>query len=430
MSTIIGNVFYFLVLLSILVVAHELGHFLTAKFLGIGVEIFSIGFGPRILGFRRKGTDYRISAVPIGGYVKLKGEETSTGAPDEYLSRPKGQRFLVLFMGPMMNLLVAVLVMTGVYMAGLEEPKYLSQPVVVGWVEPGSAADKAGIKPGDQILQIDDQKNPTWRDLRVIVSTRAGHPVRVKVKRGEQLFDTLLIPQKRTRYELGYSGIYVPTHPVIGQLIPGQPAEKAGLKRGDRIIRVNGEEVKDFFHLRDIISASAGKELTLTVKRGDKVFNVKITPVEREGRGIIGFFPYEETIKIKVSLPKAFYLSLKENLYYLKLTVDVIGRLITGKISARTLSGPLDIAQFSYMTASAGAIPFLAFLAFVSLQLAVINLLPIPALDGGHIFIILIEVLIRRDLSERTKEWILRIGFYLIILLSVFVIVNDILKRI
>ncbi len=429
MSVILGNIFYFLVLLSILVVAHEFGHFATAKLLGIGVEVFSVGFGPRLFGIRRGRTDYRLSLIPIGGYVKLKGEEHSTGEPDDYLARPKWQRFLVLIMGPFMNLLVAVAVLTGVYMAGLEEPKYLSQPVVVGWVEPGSAADRAGIKPGDLIVALDDKENPTWRDLRVIVSTRAGRPIKVKVKRDSKVLQLTLIPEKRTKYDLGYSGIYVPAEPVIGQLFPGMPAHKAGLKQGDRILEVDGEKIRDFYHLRDIISRSAGKELTLKVERDGKIFEVKVVPVERDGRGMIGFFPYEETVKIKAGFFKALARSIKENLYYISITVDVLGRLITGKISARTLSGPLDIAQFSYMTASAGLIPFLTFLAFVSLQLAIINLLPIPALDGGHIFIILIETVLRRDLSESTKELILKIGFYFIILLSIFVVINDILKR-
>ncbi len=426
---ILGNIFWFLVLFTIIVVAHEFGHFATAKLLGIGVETFSLGFGPRLVGFKRRETDYRISMIPLGGYVKLMGEEKGSGDPREFMSRPRWQKFLVLVMGPVMNVLVAVAVMTGVYMAGLQEPAFYSQPVIVGWVEPGSPADKAGIHKGDRIILIDGKKNPTWRDLKVIISTNAGNSVRVILERNGRKVETTLIPQKVGKYSLGYSGIYVPAEPVIGMILPGKPAQRAGLKPGDRILEVNGERVEDFYHLRELINNSQGKELVLKIERKGRVLELRVKPERINGRWILGFLPYQPAVKKQYPFFTALVSSVKDNIYYTTMTFDVLAKLIAGKLSPRTLSGPLDIAQFSYATAAAGMIPFLSFLAFVSLQLAIINLLPIPGLDGGQIIILLIEALIGRELSERAKDWILKLGFSIIILLSIFVLLNDILKR-
>ncbi len=430
MNALVSNIFWFLVLLTVLVVAHEFGHFATAKALKIGVEVFSIGFGPRILGFKRRETDYRVSIVPLGGYVKLMGEEKSSGDPREFLSRPKWQKLLVLIMGPVMNIIVAVGVLTGVYMAGLKEPAFYSQPVVVGWVEPGSPAAQAGIMKGDRIIKIDNEENPTWRDLRVIISTSGGDKTEVVLRRGDKEIRTTIVPEKVGRYSLGYSGIYVPTEAIIGVLLPGKPAQKAGLKPMDRIIKVNGEKVKDFYNLRDLISENRGKELELTIERKGRILKFRVKPEKEGDRWLIGFLPYQPTSKKKYPIIKAVGASFRENLYYTTMTFDVLAKLIAGKLSPKTLSGPLDIAQFSSATAAAGVIPFLAFLAFVSLQLAIINLVPIPGLDGGQIFILLIEAGIGRDLSDKAKDWILKFGFAFIILLSVFVLLNDILKRI
>ncbi|MCD6454623.1 MAG: RIP metalloprotease RseP [Candidatus Aminicenantes bacterium] len=427
--TILGNIFWFLVLFTIIVIVHEFGHFATAKFLKIGVETFSIGFGPRLIGFKKRETDYRISLVPLGGYVKLMGEEEPTGDPRDFLSRPKWQKLLVLIMGPVMNVILAVAVMTGVYMGGLQEPAFYSQPVKVGWVEPGSPADKAGIKKGDLIIELAGKKNPTWRDLRIIVSTNAGQKVKVGIKRGNKVLETSLIPERVGRYSLGYSGIYVPTEAVVGIILPGSPAERAGLKEGDRILEVDGKKVEDFYSLRDLINATQGRETIIKIKRNGRVLELKIKPKKMQGRWMLGFTPFQPSVKKKFNFFKALSYSAKENLYYTTLTFEVLGKLIAGKLSPKTLSGPIDIAQFSYATASAGLIPFLSFLAFVSLQLAIINLVPIPGLDGGQILILLIEAIIGRELSERAKDWILKIGFSLIILLSIFVLFNDILKR-
>lgn len=426
---ILGNIFWFLVLFTIIVVAHEFGHFATAKLLGIGVETFSIGFGPRLVGFRKRETDYRISTVPLGGYVKLMGEEEGSGDPREFMSRPKWQKLLVLVMGPVMNVLVAVAVMTGVYVAGLQEPAFYSQPVVVGWVEPGSPADKSGIHKGDRIVIIDGKKNPTWRDLKVIISTSAGNKIKVVLDRDGKKIETTLVPQKVGKYSLGYSGIYVPAEPIIGAILPGKPAQRAGLKPGDKIIEVDGQRVEDFYHLRELINNSKGKELNLKVEREGKILEVRVKPEKVNNRWLLGFVPYQPTVRKQYPLIKAFVSSLRENIYYTTMTFDVLAKLIAGKLSPKTLSGPLDIAQFSYATAEAGIIPFLSFLAFVSLQLAIINLLPIPGLDGGQIIILLIEAIIGRELSERAKDWILKLGFSIIILLSIFVLLNDILKR-
>ncbi len=430
MSGLIANVFWFLVLFTIIVIVHEAGHFATAKLLGIWVEVFSLGFGPKLVSFKKRETEYRFSLIPLGGYVKLYGEEKATGDPKEFLSRPRWQKLLVLVMGPLMNVALAVAVMGFVYMRGLQEPAIYSQPVKVGWVEPSSPAEKAGILPGDLIIEVGGKKHPTWKDLRLLISTSAGHPLKMKIKRDGKLLETTLIPKRVGRYDLGYSGIYPPLKPIIGSVVPGKPAAKAGLRAGDEILEVNGIKVKDFYHLRQLIQDSAGQVLNLKVKRGAKIIILSVKPEKQGDRWVLGFFPYQPVVTVKYPLFKALLKSVKDNLYYTTMTFEVLGKLIAGKLSPRTLSGPLDIAQFSSATAQAGLIPFLSFLAFVSLQLAIINLLPIPGLDGGQMFILIIEAIIGRELSDKAKEWILRVGFALIILLSLFAILNDILKRI
>ncbi len=430
MSGILSNLFWFLVLFSIIVLVHEFGHFATAKLLGIWVEVFSLGFGPKLLSFKRKETEYRFSLIPLGGYVKLYGEDKATGDPREFLSRPKWQKLLVLFMGPFMNIVLAVGVMSWVYMAGLQEPAIFSQPVVVGWVAPSSPAAKAGILPGDKIIRLGNKKNPTWRDLRVITSTSAGNPLEIWVKRGERTLRLKIIPEKVGKYDLGYSGIYPPLPPIIGAVVPGKPAARAGLKEGDRFLQVNGIEVKDFYHLRELLQKSQGKVLEIKIERQGKVLTLKVKPEKQGERWILGFLPYQPTVKKKYPPLEALWASIKDNVYYTTMTFHVLGKLIAGKLSPRTLSGPLDIAQFSSATAQAGFIPFLSFLAFVSLQLAIINIIPIPGLDGGQMLILVIEAIIGRELSDKAKDWILKIGFAIIILLSAFAILNDILKRI
>ncbi len=429
---ILMKVLSFLIVLSIVVLVHEFGHFITAKLSGIKVEVFSFGFWKRLFGIKIGDTDYRVSLIPLGGYVKLAGEEEgeSQGKEYEFTSKPRWVRGLVLFNGPFFNFLLAVFVFVFLYMAGVNVPKYLTEPAYIGFVEKGSPAEKAGLRAGDLVVEINGKKVNDWEEFQTIIATSPRETLKLKVKRGEKFLYINLSPKEVGAYKIGSAGIYYRIEPIIGMVLSGFPAEKAGLKPKDVILEVNGKKIKSYYELRDIFLNSKGKRLTLKVKRGEKILYFDITPVDNGGRGFVGISPYIPVISKKYGFFKAVKMGVGRVIELTKLTFGVLKKLITGKLSPKTVSGPIDIADFSYYAVKSGAGGFWEFIAFLSLQLGLINLLPVPALDGGHLLVLLIEGVIRRDLSPKMKDLIANIGFALLIILSVFIVFNDILKRI
>jgi regulator of sigma E protease len=432
MIPLIERIFWFLVLLGIMVFFHEFGHFISAILSGVRVETFSFGFGPRILGFRRKYTDYRISLIPLGGYVKLAGEtyeDGYKGEPYEFLSQPKWKRFIILFMGSAMNIILAILLVFIINIIGVSVPAYLEKPPVIGWVEENTPAKEAGLLIGDEILSIDGKKVSKAQEVENIISTSPDRTLKIKIKREGEVLEKTLKTKSKTKYGIGDAGIFFMIPPKIGFVSSGLPASKAGLKPMDKIVEVNGKKVRSYFEVRDVIRKSPGREVTLMIERGGERKEIKVVPNNEKGIGVIGITFHIDTVKKKYGVLKAFANSLKENARLTFLVVDVLRKMVRGEISVRTLSGPVDIADFSYQAAKSGFIGFLSFLAIISLQLGLINLLPIPGLDGGHIFIIIVESIIRKDLSLKLKERIIQVGFFILILLMVFVVANDIVKR-
>ena len=432
MIPLIERIFWFLVLLGIMVLVHEFGHFISAIVSGVRVEIFSFGFGPRLFGIKRKHTDYRFSLIPLGGYVKLAGEsyeEEFKGEPYEFLSQPRWKRFIILFMGSAMNISLAILLVFFINIIGVSVPAYLENPPVIGWVEESTPAHEAGLLIGDEILSIDGKKVSKAQEVENIISTSPEKTLKIKIKRDGNIIEKTLKTKSRSRYGIGDAGIFFMIPPRIGFVSAGLPASKAGLKPMDRILEVNGAKVRSYFEVRDIIRKSPGKEVSLLIERGKEIKEIKIVPINEKGVGVIGITFHVETTKKKYGVFKAFSNSIKENVRLIFLFVDVLRKMFRGEISVKTLSGPVDIADFSYQAAKSGFIGFLSFLAIISLQLGIINLLPIPGLDGGHILIVLLESIIRRDLSLKLKERIVQAGFLILILLMVFVIANDIVKR-
>jgi regulator of sigma E protease len=424
----------FALLLGPLVLIHELGHFSVAKLLGIKVEVFSVGFGPRLFGIKRGDTDYRLSLLPLGGYVKMLGEnpdEALAGDPREFLSRPKRQRLAVLVMGPATNIVAAILLMIGVYVTGIAEPAYLSRPATIGAVEPESPAARAGIQPGDLIVRLGDRDVRDWSDLHTRVAFAPGQKVSVELQRGGERLTREIQLEAVSSYQYGYAGI-LPVMPAqVEQVEPGMPAERAGLKVGDRVERVAGEPILFFESATRLFQASAGKPLPIQVRRGSTLLDLTVVPEESEGKGRIGVawnrLP-EESIR-KYSFPQAVGQSLRWNYENAGLLFTTLGKLLTRQISPRMMSGPIDIFRISGQTFEAGWTQFFFIMALVSLQLGVINLLPFPVLDGGHILILLVEGIIRRDLSLKIKERVMQTGFYLLIGLMGAVIYLDISKN-
>ena len=432
MTTILGNIIAAVFVLGVLIIVHEFGHFAAAKALGIEVQVFSIGFGPRLFGLKRKKTDYRISALPFGGYVKMLGEnpyEPLQGKKEEFLSRSKGVRFLVLIMGVTLNILLAIVLMTVVFLVGVETPAYLYEKPFIGWVAPESPAAKNDIRAGDQILSINNKKIRTWEELLMVINTSANQNLLVTLDRGGETITRSLTPQSVSPREIGYAGLLEPIPPRIHQVEKGFPADRAGLKEGDVVVEIDGKPVNHFYDLYNIVQEKGKQELTFVIFRQGELFRKRITPRKDGEIYRIGITNPSQTIIKRYGLLAASRESLVRNFRMVFLTFEVIEKLITRDLSLRATSGPIDIAKFSGAAARQGLIPLLQLMAIISLQLGIINLLPIPVLDGGHIFTLLIEAVIRKDLSLKVKERLMQLGFAILIAIMGMVIYYDIVKN-
>jgi regulator of sigma E protease len=430
------TVLSFLLVLGILVFVHEFGHFIVAKAFKIAVPTFSLGFGPRIAGFRRKETEYRISAIPLGGYVRLAGDEADearTGGPEEFLSRPRWQRFCVFVAGATFNIVLAVLVMTVVFRIwGKDEPVRATAPLVVADLRPQSSAVAAGLKVGDVVVSIAgrDARDPETQPDEILLSPDQVKPV--EIEREGRRMTVQLDTSHDPVYHLGEPGwrLINPAAgpPVIEQVTPGRPAEKAGLKVGDRVAAVNGREIQGEKEVRAIIERSAGRELSFRLIRDGAEMDVGVTPMDDGGTGRIGVgFAEGARVHRDLDLAGALRSSVDWNVRITRSVFQTLGKVITTQISLRAFSGPIEIARVSREAVRAGE-TFLTFLALISLQLGIINLLPVPVLDGGHILILALEGVLRRDLSERVKERVMQAGFVFLLAFFGIVIFFDILK--
>lgn len=435
MGTLFGTILAFLIVFGILVFIHEFGHFFTAKLVGIRVETFSFGYGKRLFGVKRKGTDYRLSLIPMGGYVKFLGEgelfiEGGKGSlpSDHFLAKTRWERFLVMVMGSVMNILLAVFIFTVVNMVGVTVPAYQEERPVIGYIEPGSPAEKAALKLGDEILSIDKEKVKNWSDVELAVATRPDRGIAVEVRRNGAIQSFELKTEKITRYALGYAGFTGKMLTQVRMVKPGSPAEKGGLKPGDVILAVNGAPIY-FYQFVELIEKSPGEELEFLVDRIGEKLPLRITP-KLEGKvGKIGIYQESQSIPKKYGLFAAFGQSLKENTRNVFLVVRFLKDLIVGRASTQQLGGPLEIASFSYAALQMGFLSLLSWIGLISLQLGVINLFPIPVFDGGQIFVLALEGLFRRDFSAKVRQIWMQIGFVIFAFLIVFIILNDIVKR-
>jgi len=427
----VNTLFAFLFVLGVLVFVHELGHFLAARRLGVRVLTFSLGFGPKIAKVRRGDTEYCISAIPLGGYVKMAGEnpdDPRTGRPDEFLSKTKWERFQILIMGPAMNIILAVVVMAIVLAQGAEVPIYQDQPPVVGAVAPGSPAERAGIQRGDRILTVAGDEVDTWDDLFLAVGTRPDREVALTLLRNGERQSVSLRTESETRFEIGNIGVLPDINPIVASVIAGRPAEKAGLKAGDVVLAVNGERMVTRTQFIEAISRNGEREIELTIEREEQQLRIKATPYKEGDRGMLGLYVTEPTRSFTPGPLEAIQLSVKRNIEFGGLIFKTLGGLFVGETSPRQLMGPVAIAQLSGESAQAGWIALFTLMASISLNLGLLNLLPIPVLDGGHILIMALEGVARRDFSMAVKEKMLLAGFVLLMMLMVTVIYNDLTR--
>jgi regulator of sigma E protease len=469
-DSVLGNLLqtlvYFVLVLGGLIVIHEFGHFIVAKLFGIRVDVFSVGFGKRLFGIKKGDTDYRLSLIPLGGYVKMAGEnldEQVTGAPYEFQSKPKWQRLCVAFAGPLMNILLAIGLPAALAMIHYESYAYVNNQLVVNAVAAGSAAEAAGIQRGDLISNIDGVQNPTWGQIEDTILVNPDHEIPVTVRRGSETLQlkmpvgSMQVQNEKLGEPVGMEPFYGPnTKFIVSVLSPGMPGDQAGMKVGDQIIAVNGKPVepgvdpslpgtsaasgsKVLYGQSDVIReirASNGQPITMSLKRGDETLTITATPKLEDGVPKIGFIPSPKDADRKeepLSLIAALKHGVNENIRIIQLTKTALTQVFTGRRSAgNTVAGPVGIAAIVGQAAEQGITPVLQLTGMLSLNLGIFNLLPIPVLDGGLIFMILLEGLLGvfgLPLTMRIKERMMQVGMVMLMLLMGFVIFNDISKQ-
>jgi len=423
----------FVFVLGVLVFVHELGHFLAAKRVGIRVLKFQLGFNPTIVSFRRGDTEYAIGALPLGGHGNIEEEtpeDHRTGGDDEILSKTKWERFQVLIMGPVMNLLLALVLTAVVLYQGADVPAYEDQPPVVGAVAAGSPAAKSDIQPGDLILSVADHPVDTWEKFFIAIGSRPDREVTIRLQRNGVELTRKVTPVSsgQSRFEIGDIGVLPNTHPHIVAVNSGEPADLAGLKAGDVVLAVDGQTITFHSQLREAIAKHPDSPMTLTILRGGARQQIVVKPLNRSGTGWVGIQILDELKSIKPGPIEAVSMSVQRNVQFAGLIFQTVWGLITRETSPKQLMGPVAIAQLSGESAQLGWIALLSLMASISLNLGLLNLLPIPILDGGHIFIMALEGAARRDFSVRAKEKLLLAGFVVLMMLMVTVIYNDLAR--
>lgn len=450
----VKSILAFVFILCAAVILHEFGHFIVAKLLKIRVETFSVGFGPRILGRKWGTTDYRISAIPLGGYVKLGGDESNApiegdGASDippeeQFTLRPRWQKFLVAVAGPVMNILTALAIpLIGGLLWGV--PITPTSPLVSS-VLPDSAAQVAGIQPGDRIVSFNGEENPAWDDIRgdVLVVEDKPKPRQFVVERNGDRIPITITPtvrrvDKETIGEIGILPDYGDVPVIFDSIVDGAPAAKAGLQPQDRLLAVNGDAIHNRDQATQDIRATQEDQIRLTIERNGKPMDVvsnldHVNDDQGNKIGKIGVGINEITPREKVGLGGTFAYAVHSNVQIMKLTGKALKQFIVGERSARnTLSGPVGIYHAASASADQGWDGIFGMLGFLSLNLGVFNLLPIPVLDGGAIFLLLVEAilaLVGMKLSMRVRERIQQVGFVMLLLLMGFAITNDLIKEV
>ena len=454
MLALLENVLWWLVLIGVMVMIHELGHFLAARYFDVKVEAFSFGFGPRLFGFRRGDTDYRVSLILFGGYVKMAGEQlqelnpggvpgaiesanplqSTVNDPRSLLSKPRWQRLIIAFAGPFMNMVLAVGLLTGLFMVKYQKVSDADMEAVIGHVVPDSAAAKAGVQDGDRIVRLDGRNNPTWDTIEMKEIASAYRPMHVTIERGNNRFDTTVTPVLSERYGVGYAGWDARGQVQLAEIEPAYPAEKAGLKKGDLILAVNGQAIHSPTKFQELIKNSGGHAITIEVQRDGQNRSFSVQPVWAKLDGpphwMIGVAPQEklDVITTKLDFPEALSESVRQNAKSALLITEVVKGMVERRMSTRNLTGPIGLGQLAGQEARQGPSAFFMLMSMVSLNLAIFNLLPIPIMDGGTILMLLVEMTMQRDLSLNVKEAVFKVGFVCIMVILAFAIFNDISK--
>jgi regulator of sigma E protease len=441
------TVIQLLLVLGLMVLIHELGHFIVAKLCRVRVEAFALGFGTRLCGIVRNGTDYRINALPFGGYVKMAGEipgEEPSDDPGDLNNHPRWQRMLIAVAGPAANFLLAFGLMTGAYMLHFEVSAYETGPAVTDYISAASAAGKTGIQPGDTVARFDTVANPIWDDIREHAALNPGRVVPFSyTHNGRRVDTTFSVPSKVGSDKLNTDPAVViglipkmqDTPIKVEEPAPGSPADKAGLQHDDQIVSIDGLQLRSVQALLAYLADQKGKPAKLDVLRNGRHLAMTITPEFNDagdGNGTAYHLGFQPGVPPSTVEKLPFAKASAESWAFTKKNSLMLGDVIEGMferhVSVKQLSGPIGIAVVVHQAAQAGWIPLVGTMSMISINLAVLNLLPFPILDGGMIFLLIVESIFRRDLPMPVKERIYQVAFVCIILFAAMVIYNDIAK--
>jgi len=428
-----GSLLYAVIALGILVFAHELGHFLFAKFSGVGVLKFSLGFGKKIIGMKIGETEYMVSAIPLGGYVKMLGGE---GAEDEaelelseadkkrtFMAQPLWKRMGIVLAGPMFNIFLAVLLCYSLFVTGFPTPI-----AKVAGVLPGSPAAAAGFMAGDVVQKVGGEEVGIWEQVTKAVESSPGKTLAFSVRRGDKTVELKAAPIKQDGK--GYLGLLGSV--VIGSVRVGSPADKAGMQVKDHVVAVEGRKVGAWDEMASVVKVNIGKPLKFAVERDGRPIEVVVTPAPMPDNGkqvgMIGVMNGAELEDVAYGPIESIGMGVDRTLFLTEMTVGFLARLVSGKEDASQLGGPVAIVQMSGRQARQGFADFVIFMAFLSVNLGVINLVPIPILDGGLLLIMVIEAVLGRELSLKQREVAQQVGLFMLVALMVFVFYNDIMR--
>ncbi|HEY2546458.1 MAG TPA: RIP metalloprotease RseP [Candidatus Acidoferrum sp.] len=434
--------------LGVMVLIHEWGHFIVARLFKVRVDVFSIGFGPRLFGWKKGPTDYRVSALPLGGYVRMAGQDLSevdssdkppTGAPDELMSKPRWQRALISFAGPAVNLVFPIFLLTGLFaIVGVPYPAYLDAPVHVTGLPPNTDASPSAttspLKAGDTVLSINGVPTPTWEKALLALKDAGSAPtIKLEVEDAGAK-RTVELPAKDLSDPSRVLG-YAPIRPIIDQVAPGTPAERSGLREGDEITAVNGKKIVYWEQFREATQSSNGQSMTLDIVRKGQPVQLSVTPKKdaaESGQNVyqIGVLPKDESLYKHVSFSESVKFAATGTYDTIGRTIDVVGKLFSGRVSIKQLQGPVGISHMAGQAVRRGPMDVIFLMVLISVNLGILNLLPIPILDGGNILLLGIEGIMRRDLSLSFKERFVQIGLVFLLVIFAVVMYNDILRRI